>query len=244
MQNEMVRYARIVKKNPREIVLLRGRGCEWKKCRFCDYHEDYSSNVDSNFNLNTKALALVTGEYHSLEVINSGSFPNIDEETMALIHKVCKEKQIQTLRFECHWLSRKMIAPLKDLFQKENITVKIKMGVESFDIPYREHYLNKGMGPCTPQDIACFADEICLLQGIPNQTEESMKRDIETGLAYFERVCVNIMTPNSAPIQPDEQVKNLFLEKIYPLYKDNPRVDILLENTDFGVGAEEKPAAD
>lgn len=33
---EMTRYSVIEDKNPREIVLLRGRGCAWKRCRFCD----------------------------------------------------------------------------------------------------------------------------------------------------------------------------------------------------------------
>ena len=27
-----------------------------------------------------------------------------------------------------------------------------------------------------------------------------------------------------------------FMQKIYPVYKDNPRTDILINNTDFGVG--------
>ena len=67
-----------------------------------------------------------------------------------------------------------------------------------------------------------------------------MRSDIETGLTYFDRVCVNIMTPNGMPIQPDERVIKSFLTHIYPHYRDNPRVDILIENTDFGVGGNEK----
>ena len=239
MNESLVRYASITEKNPREIVLLRGRGCEWKKCRFCDYHEDCSSDSISNFQLNKDVLSNVTGIYHSLEVINSGSFTNLDDKTMSLIHDVCRGKNITQLRFESHWLSRKKIPALKESFAAERVTVKIKMGVESFDVTYREQFLNKGMGTCTPEEIAQYADEVCLLQGIPGQSEESMKRDIETGLQYFERICVNIMTPNTAPIQPDYNVRRVFIEKNLPLYKDNPRVDILLENTDFGVGAEE-----
>ena len=38
--NEMERYSVITEKNPREIVLLRGAGCAWRRCRFCDYHLD------------------------------------------------------------------------------------------------------------------------------------------------------------------------------------------------------------
>ena len=63
-----------------------------------------------------------------------------------------------------------------------------------------------------------------------------MRNDIETGLKYFERICVNIMVENEAPLQPSDQVRQAFVNEIYPDYKDNPRVDILLHNTDFGVG--------
>ena len=65
---------------------------------------------------------------------------------------------------------------------------------------------------------------------------ESMKNDIEIGLKYFERVCVNIMVENTAPLQPSNEVREIFMKEIYPIYKDNPRIDILLHNTDFGVG--------
>ena len=79
-------------------------------------------------------------------------------------------------------------------------------------------------------------DEVCLLQGLEGQAEESMKQDIELGLEYFERVCVNIMVENSTKIKPDETVIKTFVDKVYPLYKNNDRVDILLVNTEFGVG--------
>ena len=40
----MDRYSLIHTKMPREFVLLQGMGCKWKKCTFCDYHEDVSEN--------------------------------------------------------------------------------------------------------------------------------------------------------------------------------------------------------
>ena len=63
-----------------------------------------------------------------------------------------------------------------------------------------------------------------------------MQYDIETGLANFNRVCINIMVENTTKIKPNPAVIETFIHKIYPLYQDNERVDILLENTDFGVG--------
>ena len=34
----------------------------------------------------------------------------------------------------------------------------------------------------------------------------------------------------------DEELKARFIKELYPIYKDNQKVDILIENTDFGVG--------
>lgn len=56
------------------------------------------------------------------------------------------------------------------------------------------------------------------------------------GFGYFERICINIMVENTSQIQPDPQVIKIFIDNFYEMYKDDPRVDILLENTDFGVG--------
>lgn len=66
---DLIRYSEIKWKNPREIVLLRGSGCKRKRCRFCDYHQDFSLDEASNFELNREVLSRVTGKYKSLEVI-------------------------------------------------------------------------------------------------------------------------------------------------------------------------------
>jgi hypothetical protein len=63
-----------------------------------------------------------------------------------------------------------------------------------------------------------------------------MIADIETGLAFFERVCVNIMVENRTRIKPDGHVISIFTHEVAPRYVNHPRVDILMENTDFGVG--------
>ena len=78
----MNRYSIIHEKNPREILLLRGTGCRWRRCSFCDYHLDSSPDEEANFALNRAVISQVTGIYHHLEVINSGSFPELGEKTM------------------------------------------------------------------------------------------------------------------------------------------------------------------
>lgn len=230
------RYSVIDEKNKREIVMLIGRGCAWRRCRFCDYHLDYDSDENTCYELNLQQLMRVTGIHRKLEVINSGSFVDLDAQTMACIEAVCTAKDIEEVHFECHWMHRRNIAALRERFGALNIAVKVKIGVETFDALFRESYLDKGIDTDSPEEIAEFFDECCLLHGIPGQTVESMKRDIDTGLAHFERVCVNIMQENSKPIKPDPEVIRLFATELYPMYKYDARVDILMENTAFGVG--------
>jgi len=230
------RYAVIGEKNKREIVMLRGRGCAWRRCRFCDYHLDCDPDDSLNLELNLAQLRRVTGVHRKLEVINSGSFVELDPETLEAIKGVCRERGIREVHFECHWMYRHSVAPLRTCFGGIGVEVKVKIGVETFDTFFRESYLGKGIPVDDPAEIAAYFDECCLLQGIPGQTAASMRRDIETGLAYFQRVCVNIMQENGKPVKPDPQVIAAFVREVYPLYIGDGRVDILMENTAFGVG--------
>lgn len=232
----LTRYSEITEKNPREILLLRGSGCKWRRCSFCDYHLDFSLDEESNYQLNKTELAKITGKYGKLEVINSGSFVDLDEKTLLLIQNTCVEKRIKEIHFECHWMHKDSVPELRNNFAKLGITTKIKIGVETFDYDYRENILFKGIDEKNPAVIAKNFDEVCLLFGLDGQTYTSMKHDIETGLTYFERVCVNIMVENSTKIKPNAEVIKLFMQELYPLYKDNERIDILIKNTDFGVG--------
>ncbi len=234
--NLLTRYSEITEKNPREIVLLRGSGCKWRRCAFCDYHLDFSLDEKSNYELNRLELAKVTGKYGKLEVINSGSFVDLNQKTFAFIIDTCINKNINEIHFECHWMHKDSIPTLRQTFEKHNIITKIKIGVETFDSDYRENILHKGIDVQEPSKIAEHFDEVCLLFGLDGQTLNSMRQDIEVGLSYFERVCVNIMVENSTKIKPNNDVIRTFIKELYPIYKDNKRVDILIENTDFGVG--------
>ena len=234
------RYARITEKEPREIVMLRGSGCQWKRCRFCDYHLDGSPDEEADYQLNQRVLSYVDGRYHDLEVINSGSFCDLDEKTLSLILRLCRKRAITTIHFETHWIHRFFVPAFKARFEVQGVECRIKMGVETFDTKLRRS-LDKGMDSRlyspSPEEIARYADEINLLEGLPGQSVEGMESDIETGLGYFKRICVNVMTKNSAPVQPDERVVELCKTRVLPEWMDDPRVDILLDNEGWGLGA-------
>lgn len=234
--HDLQRYSVIQGSMPREMVLLRGYGCGWARCTFCDYHLDRCPDGAANLALNRQALEQVTGRFRHLEAINSGSFCELDAGTLALLEQVCLEKQIETLHVECHWMHRGKVPALRAHYAALGIRVRVRLGVESFDYNFRENVLQKGIPERAPAKIAAGFDECNLLFGLPGQTFASMQRDIEIGLAHFDRLYLNLMTANSAPLQPDAAACAAFREGLFPLYKDNPRIDILLENTDFGVG--------
>ena len=230
----MERYSIIKEKNPREIVLLRGIGCVYKKCTFCDYHTDKCPDEDENFRLNAAVLANVSGVYKNLEVINSGSVFELDANTLSLIKSICGDKGIKTIHFESHYLYDERIPALRKDFG--GFLLKMKLGLETFDYDFREKVLKKGIKERNPEIISKNFDEANFLFGITGQNIESMERDIELGLRYFERICVNIMCENAASVKPDKEVIRTFLNHIYPKCRDNDRMDILINNTDFGVG--------
>lgn len=230
----MERYSEITQKSKREIVLLRGSGCVHRKCAFCDYYLDECADASANYLLNAQALSRVTGKYGELEVVNSGSVFELDKSTLDLIKSVCKRKRIKVIHFEAHYLYRDMIPALRREFS--DFTLKMKIGLETFDYDLRENVWHKGIAERDASAIAMGFDEANFLFGVSGQTESSMRRDIECGLEHFERICVNIMCENTTAIKPDADVIDIFVRKIYPQYKDDERVDILIKNTDFGVG--------
>lgn len=230
----MDRYSVIDNKRKREIVLLIGSGCAYKKCAFCDYHLDRSDNADERYAINGEALSRVTGVYGELEIINSGSVFELDERTLELIKSVCRERGIKVVHFEAHYIYENKIDKLRRDF--DGFTLKMKLGLETFDFDLREHILHKGIAEREPKRIARSFDEANFLFGIRGQTVRSMKKDIEQGLKLFERICINVMCENSTDVKPDPEVIGGFMRELYPIYKDDERVDILIDNKDFGVG--------
>lgn len=227
-----IRYSKIKEKYPREYILLQGKGCFWKKCKFCDYFEDISKN---SFELNSSIINKITGEFGVLDVINSGSAMEIDNETLDLLINKVKEKNIKEIWFEAHWLYKDK---LKDFAKKfKGVSVKFRTGVETFNADIREDFWNKGIPKhIDAQEIAKYFQSVNLLVGIKGQTFEDISKDIEISEKYFERYIVNVFTKNSTSVQSDDDLIKRFMQEIYPNIKDNPKVEILINNTDLGVG--------
>lgn len=227
----MDRYSLIHTKMPREFVLLQGMGCKWKKCTFCDYHEDVSENP---YEVNEPVLRQVTGEYGVLDVINSGSAMELDDKTIALIKEVVKEKRIHTLWFEAHYMYRKKLASFAEQFAP--VKVKFRCGVETFDANLRDRWKKGIPSSVTPEDIAKYFQGICLLLGTEGESKEHVINDIELAKKHFEYFSVNVFCNNGTDTKRDEELVAWFVKEVYPTLKNQSGIEVLLDNTDLGVG--------
>ncbi len=228
----MIRYSVIKEKFPREFVLLQGRGCKWGKCTFCDYHSDTSENP---FEVNRPVLEQVSGLYGVLDVINSGSCMELDGQTLELLQSIVAEKNIHTLWFEAHWIYRHKLAAFAALFP--GVQVKFRCGVETFDPVLRKRW-NKGIPETVAAaDIAGYFKGVCLLCGTDVEDFNHIAADIETACENFEYLSVNLFCNNTTGVKRNEEIARRFVDEIYPLYKENPKIEILIENNDLGVGS-------
>lgn len=228
----MERYSHILEKDKREIVLLKSRPCIWGKCSFCDYIEDNDVNQNENRKINDEVLNNVTGQYGVLEVINSGSFFELPDETIERIYKIIVEKKIKRLYIEAHYLYKKKITALREKFKIEII---VKTGIETFNDEMRNNVLNKNVHFDKIEEILEDFDSPCLMVGIQGQTKEMIRKDIEILTKYFDHGTINIYRNNSTPIKRDEELIKWF-DKEYHDLKNNRKYDYLGIPTDFGVG--------
>ncbi|MBK2029407.1 radical SAM protein [Francisella noatunensis] len=230
----MDRYSKItdVHRYKREIVLLKSRPCAYGKCTFCDYILDNSKNIDEINAINLDILNNITGEFGILEIINSGNIFELPQATKQLIKEIVKEKNIRLLFVEAHWMYKDHLHKIKDLFETD---IFIKTGLESFDNQFREKVLNKGFFHSSPKQLSELFDSVCLLIGVKGQSKEIIKKDIEIAKKHFNHTTLNLYVNNTTSIKADEELKKWFLEEYKDLFND-PQFEILVSNTDFGVG--------
>ena len=227
----MQRYSLITEKFPREFLLLQGTGCRWKKCTFCDYYDDASN---SPFETNRKVLEQVTGECGVIDIINSGSAMELDTETVNMIKEVVVAKGIKTIWFEAHYMYRNRLEKFAAQFAPA--TVKFRCGVESFDSTLRSSWTKGIPANVTAADVAKHFKGVCLLCCTEGDTKERIMSDIATAKKYFEYFSVNLFCNNTTAVKRDEELAAWFVKELYPILKDDEQIEVLVENSDLGVG--------
>ena len=231
---EMQRYSKIYGKNEREMVMLKGFPCKWGKCKFCDYICDNETNEKEIVEYNKNILQNITGEFKVLDVINSGSIFEVPKETLNNIKTIIKEKNIEKLFVECHWLYKDRLDEIRKFFK---IPIIFRCGVETFDNDFRLKVLNKGAGFKDYTEVNKYFNSICLLVGIKGQTKEMIAKDIDILENHFERGCINVFVENTTDIKRDEKLVEWFINK-YKYLEENDNIEVLINNTDLGVGSE------
>lgn len=231
MSKKLIRYSRIIDKYPREMILLQGKGCFWKKCTFCDYYLDTSNKM---YKINKDVIDCVTGQFGMLDVINSGSAMELDDYTLNYLIDKVRICDIHTLWFESHWKYKDALNTFAKRFK--NVDVKYRIGVETFNTEIRNKW-DKGIpNQVTPAEISTYFKGVNLLFGIKGQNIRDILHDIEISEKFFERYIINIFESNTTFVHRDELIIRKFVDEIYPKIINSPKCEVLINNTDFGVG--------
>ena len=121
---------------------------------------------------------------------------------------------------------------MRDYFE---IPITFKIGVETFDYDFRNGYLNKNAKFKTVEELKEYFDSPCIMVGIKGQTKEMIDRDMDIVLNNFDHATINVFIDNTSSVKRDEELVNWFSNK-YKYLVDNPKIEVLFNNTDFGVG--------
>ena len=224
---EMKRYGVVDDfKEQMEVILLRGSGCTWGRCTYCDYQKDFTQDQMSNYKLNRKVINQVTGKFKKLFVIDSGSFVELDSLTLAYLRDKVYELGIETLILEGHCQHRNAIPMFRKIF--EGIKVEFNAGAETFDIDYREKVMKKGMGKATAKEVSKYFNRVNIMTGMKGQTLQMLDRDLDLALKYFDIISLNIFTPNTTTTERDYKlIEDFYNSEIYDMAINHSRIRVL-----------------
>lgn len=231
----MIRYNKIIDKNPREIVLLKGFNCAYGKCAFCNYILDNTDDLDEMNSVNFEVLKNITGEYGVLEVINSGSIFELSKETIGKVKEICDTKNIKILYVEAYFGYYKRLNEIREIFKNQE--VRFIIGIETFDNYYRTQILKKNfyINDRVLEKLKKEYQTVLLMICTEGQTKEQILYDIEFGKSNFKEVVISVFVNNGTTIKRDENLVSWFINEVYPKIKEDKQIEILIDNKDFGV---------
>ncbi|MBU1108225.1 MAG: radical SAM protein [Candidatus Riflebacteria bacterium] len=230
----IIRYACIENVHEkREIILLKAFPCSWGRCSFCDYIHDNSADEHAMNATNSEVIAKVAGRYGVLQVINSGSCFEIPPKSLQTLKEAVDRLQIRKLYFEAWWGYRHRLDEMRKFFGVEIVFIT---GIETFDELFRNQVLKKGIAFDSVAEVSRYFQSVCLMVGIKGQTREMICNDIKILLDNFAYGTINLYVNNTTEVEADFELQQWFKSE-YAWLKDHPGIDVLFENTDFGVGA-------
>jgi hypothetical protein len=88
----------------------------------------------------------------------------------------------------------------------------------------------------TVEDVAKYFQGVCLLCCTEGETRERIIQDIQLAEQHFEYFSVNVFCNNTTSIKRDPALVEWFVSEVYPMITANPKIEVLIDNTDLGVG--------
>ncbi len=222
----------ILNAEKREMVLLKANPCCHRRhCKFCDYYLDnVGLKPDEIISFNKEVLSNVSGKFGLLEVINSGSVFELPSSTINEIMNLAIKKNISTIYFESFPGYMKKIPTLKSLFLKNGITLRFRVGLETFNEEFRVNVLGKKIYNSLIHDIEEVYYSTCLIVGIEGQSKKDIINDIDEGLAHFKKITINVFCKNTTKIGIDYSLIQWFKEYAIQNLQGNDRIEIFLDN--------------
>jgi hypothetical protein len=84
--------------------------------------------------------------------------------------------------------------------------------------------------------VGKYFQGVCLLCCTQGESKEHIMKDIEIAQTHFEYFSVNVFCNNSTSVKQDKELAQWFAREVYPKIKDEEGIEVLMENTDLGVG--------
>jgi hypothetical protein len=100
----------------------------------------------------------------------------------------------------------------------------------------REQWRKGIAASVTAADVAMHFQGVCLLCCTEGDSRERILGDIALAEQYFEYASVNVFCENSTVVKRDEELVKWFVKDVYPTLKQSKNLEILINNTDLGVG--------
>ena len=194
---------------------------------------DNSISLEEIQSVNAEIIEQITGEYGVVEIINSGSVFELPQPVLDAIKLKVEQQQVQVLYFEVYYGYRKRLNEIRQFFPNQEIRYRI--GIETFDDEFRSRVLNKPFSTADLDDLANSFYACCLLICVQGQTKEQIVNDIKLARANFKEITLNVFIDNGTTVLRDQSLVGWFVQEIYPDLKNEPNIEILIDNKDLGV---------
>ena len=137
--------------------------------------------------------------------------------------------------FEAYFGYLDRLDEIRNFFKEQE--VRFIIGVETFDNNYRTQILTKNfhIDEKVIKKLKKEYQTVLLLICTEGQTKEQILFDIKFARENFKEVVVSIFVNNGTTIVRDEKLVSWFLKEVYPYLKSDNKVEILVDNKDFGV---------